>query len=91
MNKLAAMNAFLSGSIALGFAIIAVSFQRFWRRTRIRLFNLFAVAFLILAMERVVEGTNAGIETSPQLYVLRLVAFMIIIAAVVNHNRIRPR
>ena len=81
------VNAFLSGAIALGFGVTALCFQRHWRVTRIRLFNLFAVAFLIMALERVAGAVRVGIENAPQLYLLRLTAFLVIIAAIINHNR----
>jgi hypothetical protein len=81
--------AFLSGAIALGYGMAALLFHRFWRRTRIRLFHLFAIAFLFLAGERVVEVLAAQKEAAPQLFLLRLVGFVLIIAAIINHNRKR--
>ena len=87
MINRAALDAFLSGALALGFGVIALSFQRFWRRTGIRLFNLFAVAFVVLALERVVEVITTHSETAAPVYIMRLIAFCLIIAAIFNHNR----
>lgn len=85
-----ALNAFLSGAIALGFAVIAFRFQQFWRHTRIRLFNLFALAFLLMSLERIVEiFAHVRNEAAPLLYLPRLAAFVLIIIAIINHNRNR--
>jgi hypothetical protein len=43
---------FLSGAVTLGFLVAAAFFLRFWRRTHDRLFLAFAVAFMLLAMNR---------------------------------------
>ena len=87
MDSFTRIYAFLSGAIALGFGVVALLFLRFWRRTRIRLFHLFAIAFLFLASERVVEILAAKKEAAPQLFLLRLVGFVLIIVAIINHNR----
>ena len=44
MKDLTILNAFVSGALALGFGAIALFFHSFWRRTKIRLFGLFALA-----------------------------------------------
>ena len=88
-GKTILLNAFLSGAIALGFAVIAFRFQHFWIQTGVRLFNLFAVAFLLLSAERIIEVfAVVGNDAAPLLYLPRLSAFALIIVAIVNHNRI---
>ena len=88
MSEPAVINAFLSGAIALGFVAIGVCFHRFWRRSRIQLFNFFALAFFLLAVERtVVVLANPQNEFAPYLYLLRLAAFAVIIAAIIHQNR----
>ena len=90
MNELTVLNAFVSGAIALGFAAIALFFLSFWRRTQIRLFGLFALAFVLLTIERIVLVTvNVNNEFAPYVYVIRLTAFMVIIGAIIDHNRRR--
>ena len=82
------MHAFLSGAIWLGFLIIALFFVSFWKRTRDRLFALFAAAFLLLSIERVVLIlVSPEYEFRPFLFTLRLLAFLIIIAAIADRNR----
>ena len=88
MSGLQPINAFLSGAIALAFGAIGLCFFRFWCRSRIRLFNLFSVAFFLLAIERVVLDLVAPEKESAHfIYFIRLVAFMLIIAGIVHHNR----
>ena len=88
MNEMTVVNAFLSGAIALGFVAIGVCFHRFWRRSRIQLFNFFAIAFFLLAIERsVVLLANPKDDFAPYLYLLRFAAFAMIIAAIIHQNR----
>jgi hypothetical protein len=88
MNDDAVINAALSGGIAVAFGMIGVCFVRFWRSSRIKLFLLFAIAFFLLTIERVVlllaSPTN---EFAPYVYVIRLAAFAVIIAAIIDQNR----
>ena len=79
---------FLGGAIAMGFAIAALFFLKFWRRTREALFLAFAGSFMLLA---VTQGllTLSGIPTEERswLYLLRLMAFLLILAALWLQNR----
>jgi hypothetical protein len=80
----------LSGAIMLGTAAIGLIFWRFWSRTRDRLFVLFACAFWALAAERVLLlVVGAQNEFRPSVYLVRLIAFSLIFAAVVDKNRRR--
>jgi len=82
--------AFLSGAVAMGYAIASLFFLRFWRRTRDGLFLAFAAAFFLLALNvLLVTVANVPIEDRATLYVLRLTAFGIIIWAVVQKSRRR--
>ena len=84
------LNAFLSGAIALGFVAIALFFIGFWQRSRIRLFRLFALAFGMLALERVMLlFAQVQDESRPFVYLIRLGAFLLIIAGIVMQNRRR--
>jgi len=85
------MNAFISGAILLGYWAIGVFFSRFWRASGDRLFGLFAIAFWLLAAERflliLVKLEN---EMRPFIYVVRLVAFLFIVFAILDKNRKPP-
>jgi hypothetical protein len=82
------LNSFLAGVIFMGCLAIAFHFLRLWRRTHDRLFAFFLTAFLVLAFERVVLViVSAQNEFAPFVYIVRLVAFAIIIIGVVDKNR----
>lgn len=79
---------FLSGAVCMACFTIALFFFRFWRRTSDRLFLLFAAAFCMLTAERIIlVWLTAAHEFAPFVYVVRLVAFALIIAAVIDKNR----
>jgi membrane-associated PAP2 superfamily phosphatase len=78
---------FVSGAITAGYLVLGLFFLRFWRRTRDALFANFAAAFWLLAVNQgAATLTRAGeIETS-WIYLIRLAAFLIIIAAIARKN-----
>lgn len=79
---------FLGGMLAMGYLVAGVFFLRYWRRTRERLFASFAVALFILALQRALLAANlAIIEDDTWYYVLRLLAFVLILYAIVDKNR----
>lgn len=84
------MRQLLSGIIACGAFVIALHFLKFWRRSGDRLFALFAAAFAVFAADAVSLGLTArDAEVRVVLYMLRLVGFALILAAIVDKNR-RP-
>lgn len=83
------MVVFAWGFTACACAAVAISFARSFRRSGDRLFAWFALAFALLAAEQVAvlvlrEFSVAG---SPFVYIVRLVAFLLIIVAIVEKNR----
>jgi hypothetical protein len=79
---------FLSGAVALGFAVSALFFLKFWRRTREELFLAFALAFFLLGLSQTVLALAAiPTEERGSLYLLRLAAFLLILAAIWRKNR----
>lgn len=79
---------FLSGALAFGFAVCALFFLRFWRRTREELFLAFALAFLLLGIgQAALDLANIPTEERGSLYLLRLLAFLLILAAIYRKNR----
>lgn len=81
-----------AGVIAMGFFVAGLFFLRFWRDTRDRLFMFFALAFFILAANRI--GTTVLVEPGDRvdhLYWVRLFAFLMILWAVIDKNRSRRR
>lgn len=76
--------AFLSGCVVTAYAIIALYFFRFWRESRDVLFGCFAAAFVLLAVGRALTGS---VHPAEIVYVIRLVAFVLILIAIVIKNR----
>jgi hypothetical protein len=87
------MGDFVWGLITMGYAIAGLFFLRFWSRTRDLLFMAFAVAFWLLALNQaLVALSEAPREEQTWFYLLRLAAFLLIIAAIVGKNlRARAR
>lgn len=78
---------FLSGMIAMGFGIAALFFLRFWRRTKDSLFFVFALAFLLLALNQALTSMlGLPQEERSWIYLLRLAAFSLIIIAILRKN-----
>ena len=80
------IKAMLAGGIMAVSWAIFVFFLRFWRKTGDRLFAFFAIAFLLLGIERVVI-VSISAERQFIAYLLRLCAFLLIILAVVQKNK----
>jgi hypothetical protein len=81
-------NAFLSGATVLASMGIALFFVRFWRSSGDRLFAIFALAFTVFAANRLIlvllDDDN---ENTTYVYLVRLVAFVLIILAILDKNR----
>lgn len=83
-------NALLSGAVVMASLVIALFFLRFWRSTGDRFFLFFALSFVLQAIGRVFfEPTALQPEAGPLHYLLRLVAYGLILVAVIDKNR-RP-
>jgi peptidoglycan/LPS O-acetylase OafA/YrhL len=83
---------FMSGALTLGFIVAALFFLRFWRRTRDRLFLAFAIAFVLLALNQALaQWLGAADERVGYTYLLRVIGFVLILAAVVDKNVSRGR
>jgi hypothetical protein len=79
---------FLGGAVSMGFAVAALMFLGFWRRTREGLVLAFAGSFALLAINQaLIALTSMAIEERSWLYLVRLAAFLLIIAAIWRHNR----
>jgi hypothetical protein len=79
---------FLSGAVAFGFLVCGMLFLRFWRRTGEELFLAFALAFaLIGAGQTILALGNIPTEERGSVFLIRLAAFLLILAAIVRKNR----
>jgi uncharacterized membrane protein HdeD (DUF308 family) len=85
-----AINMMMTGAIAMASFTAALFFLRFWKTTRDRFFLLFALSFAMQGFSRVLVGVTQNLsENEPYIYFIRLFAFLIILAAIVDKNR-RP-
>ena len=82
------LDSFLFGAVFMACVAVALHFLRLWRRTRDRLFAFFFAAFIALAAERIIlAALSAQNEFAPFVYLVRLLAFILIIAGVIEKNR----
>jgi hypothetical protein len=82
------LKAFLSGAITMACMAIGLFFVRFWRRTGDRFFLMFAGAFWLLMVERIILlSVSASTEFAPYTYLVRLSAFLLISIAIIDKNR----
>jgi hypothetical protein len=80
------IDAFLNGLIAMGHATAGLFFLRFWQRTHDRLFFLFATALWLLGLIHVAMVILDQVGEDHLFYWFRLVAYLIILAAIVDKN-----
>jgi hypothetical protein len=77
-----------TGAIIMGYAVAAVFFLKFWRRTGDFLFLAFAAAFTLMAMTPLLTTwLDVPREEQSPFYLLRLLAFLIIIVAIIRKSR----
>jgi len=82
------LNYFLQGAAAMGCAAAALFFVRYWRTTHDRFFLFLLVAFFALGLNWIgLAVVQPSQESTHWFYLLRLVAFASIIAAIVDKNR----
>lgn len=82
------MNEFLMGGIAIASLVAGLYFFRFWRHTRDPFFIFFALSFWIEGANRfAMAWLSVPTEDAPLYYVVRLIAYGLIIAAIVIKNR----
>jgi hypothetical protein len=82
------LNQTLSGAILLGFWVAGLFFFRFWKITRDRLFSIFALAFWVMGLERLILTLmDPQHEFRPYIYIIRLLAFTLLAAAIIDKNR----
>lgn len=83
---------FLPGAFTMACLAIALFFAVYWRKTRDRLFAVFALAFLLFALERIVLAfVPADQEGRHWIFLARLIGFVLIIVGVVDKNRPQRR
>jgi uncharacterized membrane protein len=77
-----------TGALIMGHVIAALFFVKFWRRTGDRLFLAFAASFLLMGLVPLLTNLmHVPREEQSPFYLIRLVAFLIIICAIVAKSR----
>jgi hypothetical protein len=76
------------GGLAMGSAVAAMFFLRFWRETDDRLFLYFTVAFVLLGVHWIGLGlVSVEDETRHRVFLLRLAAFTVLAIGILDKNR----
>lgn len=88
----AGMLQFLWGALAMGSVVVGLLFLRFWRLSHERLLFFFALGFFAFALNWLGLGiVNTSADERHWFYLLRLLAFALIITGIVDKNRSRSR
>lgn len=84
------MSICVQGMAAMACLVIGLFFLRYWNTTADRLFLIFAVAFGLMCATRVL-AVMLGPEHlhSGYVYTVRFLAFLLIMAAIIDKNRPR--
>jgi hypothetical protein len=82
------MTDFLNGATAMGCLVAALFFFRFYRQSTDRLFLFFGLGFSIFGINRfALTLLEEGHEASTYVYLSRLLAFVLILFAIIDKNR----
>ena len=82
------MRSFLPGAIVMASWVAGLLFLRFWRKSRDRLFLIFALAFWVLSLHWIgLAIAQPSDETRHYFYLFRLAAFLLILWAIIDKNR----
>jgi hypothetical protein len=83
-----AVNHALWGALATACWVAGLFFLKFWRVSKDRFFLFFLLAFWVLSLNWIVLIVEQPIlESRQDAYVIRLLAFVLIIVGVVDKNR----
>jgi hypothetical protein len=80
----------LDGAVMMAYLACALFFLRFYRQSKDRLFALFSLAFTLMGVHGVLGALVApdlDSERLHYLYVVRLVAYLLILGAIWDKNR----
>jgi Family of unknown function (DUF5985) len=79
---------FVSGGAMVAALVIGLFFIRYWRQTRDRLFLGFAAGFFAFSLSRLILAfLEENDEGELWVYTFRLLAFALILAAIIDKNR----
>ena len=84
------MKLFLSGGLFALSWVAGLFFLRYWKKSGDRFFAFFAAAFWLIALQRLLLLDRDNKDMMFAAYCVRLLAFLVILAAIFDKNR-RPR
>lgn len=83
---------FIYGAATMASFAIALFFFKHYLRTRDRLLAYFGIAFALIGVERIgLLLTSGELQAQSPFYFMRLIAFLLIIFAIVDKNRRQPQ
>lgn len=82
---------FISGAACMGALVCGLCFLRAWKKSSDRLFLIFAVAFGLLSLERLIMFffADPSAENRFAFYSIRLLSFLMILIGIWDKNRAR--
>jgi Fe2+ transport system protein B len=93
------LGTFVQGMSAMACVVISLFFVQFWRKTADRLFLIFAISFGLMCVTRVVATAIVATAAAAQntlaegqvhtgtVYLIRFLAYLLILVAIVDKNR----
>lgn len=72
-------------------ATVSLFFIRFWRKTNDSFFLCFAISFLLEGLTRLITGTTTLQDGSSLIYLIRLLAYLLIVYAIYRKNQHRAK
>ncbi len=85
------LDTLIFGMITMACMVVSLFFLRFWRLSGDRFFALFALSFALLAVVRLGLGlVPVDVEERTLLYWVRLLAYLLILVAILDKNRPKP-
>jgi Family of unknown function (DUF5985) len=90
------MRTYIWGVLTMACVVVAIFFFHYWRSSRERLFAYFSVAFATMAVDWLVHAlvvpadpvrAEAYLMHQPEIYLVRLAAFVVILIAIIDKNR----
>jgi hypothetical protein len=88
MTAMRTLNVLMLGAIAMASLVAGMFFLRFWRRSHDAFFLWFAASFFLEAANRAALALSPNpSDGAPLFYGIRLVAFALILIAIVGKNR----
>jgi arginine exporter protein ArgO len=83
---------FIAGTLVMAAFVIGLYFLKYWRLSKDRFFIWFAIAFWVFGLGWILRAFDPGHSEHGHLaYLPRLVAFLMIIVAILDKNRRSPQ